>query len=287
MIRTPQTIAAHMTHVLTPAVTAAEALTQPTPSLHRRVIGSAVLLARVDLRAIAASLAAERTQARAGRPRGERGGGKGSGRGGSTSTTEDVAGELWRIRDVGLQLAEALDRLHPDPTWPAVTSGLRARTTCATELVASCAGACFGSLNPERAWDDLADSIDGLEIAVRHVLTNARRAERTRAWRAAPIDVDPPDQTLEAARCSSWPLGKDRNGEPIRCGNYRGAHGHIHPDTGVHHHDDLCDDCYRLLCPRCWSRIRRTPGAGECMACEIAQRRQRVAAGMSHGAHSR
>ena len=278
--RTPQTIAAHMTHILAPAVRAAEALTQPNPRLRLYITGNAKLLTEIDLVAIAHSLAGERAQASAGRPRGSSNG-AGS-KGAVTSTTEDCALELDRISDIGLMLAEAIDRLHPDPSWPPITSGIRTRLQCATEHTLATAAGCFDTLNPERSYDDLEDSVDGLCIAVREVLKRAETARRTRAWFALPAQVDLPDTAreaaLEAARCTSWPLGKDRNGEPARCGNYRGEHGHRHPDTDSAHHDDLCDDCYMLVCPQCWSRVRRTPKAKECDACEIRNRRGKKAA---------
>jgi len=260
--------------MLAPTVRAAEALTQPSPTLHRRIIGTAVTLAHIDLFTIAADLADARACALDGRPRGES---SGRGGGGATSTTEDVGTELWRIRDIGLQLDEAIDKLHPDPSWPTISSGLRERTACATEHVLAAAAACFATLNPERAYDDLADAVDGLCVAATEVRRLATIAAKTRAWRATPESVDPPDDTLEAARCTSWPLGMDRNGKPARCGNYRGEHGHRHPITGSAHHDDLCDDCYRMVCPQCWSRVRRTPNARDCMACEIRTRRGRAA----------
>lgn len=272
--RTPQTIAAHLTTNLTPAVTTAETLlSDANPRLHHRLTGCAVTLDGINLQAIAASLAEQRHQASQGRPRGES-----SGRSsGISNTTADTANEMHRLREIGLDLATALDRLHPDPRWPAIETGMRARQSCATEHVAACAGEAYGTLNRDRCLDDLIDAVDGLCVAVLDVQRKARTAMRARAWSSRDLqaaDIDPPDVILEAAKCTSWPLGRDKDGEQRRCGNYRSDHRDA---NGTAHHCDTCDDCYKLICPKCWTRVRQTPGSKECAACEIRDRRQRAA----------
>ena len=166
---------------------------------------------------------------------------------------------------------EALDRLHPHPDWPPITSGLRARLTTATEALIA---ACVATQDPQVAWEDLADAVEGVQVATAAVIHAARRASRARAWaREYDIDdIDPPDTLTEAARCTGWPNGKDKAGEPIGCRNWRTDH---RDPNGATHHDDLCLDCLAKLCPQCWQRPRRTPGARECMACEIRNRRTR------------
>lgn len=273
--RTPQLIAAHISRTLVPAIEGAfGSLGARRGDVVSRALGCAITLEYIDLAAIAVSLGHERAQARQGRPRqGEsrRSGGIG------TSTTEDVANEVVRLQLIGLDLAEALDRLHPDPRWPPLTSGWRQRTTTATEHVTAACVAVYGAQDPIRAAEDLSDAVDGLHAATRDVVVKARRADQARAWGAQGADVDPPNDLIEAARCSGWPKGRDREGALVGCRNWRGAQGHLNPETNTHHHEDLCDDCYRSLCPLCWSRVRRSPGAKECMACEIRLRRGRAA----------
>lgn len=273
--RTPQLIAAHISRTLVPAIEGAfGSLGARRGDVVSRALGCAITLEYTDLAAIAASLGHERAQARQGRPRqGEsrRSGGIG------TSTTEDVANEVVRLQLIGLDLAEALDRLHPDPRWPPLASGWRQRTTTATEHVTAACVAVYGAQDPIRAAEDLSDAVEGLHAATKDVVAKARRAGQARAWGAQGADVDPPDDLAEAARCTGWPKGRDRDGALVGCRNWRGTQGHLNPETNTHQHDDLCDDCYRSLCPLCWSRVRRSPGAKECMACEIKQRRGRAA----------
>lgn len=273
MPRTPQTIAAHLRLALAPAVAGLTPWLDGDQQRHTRtIVGCAAILDPLDLFAVATSLTEQRRQAVAGRPRGES-----SGRGGGVSSpTASVAEELDRIRMAGFLLAQAIDRLHPDPTWPSIESGWRAATSTATEHLAR-------TIVAVREGDpdaDLDDAVDCLSIATREVAKRYRLALTVRAWAPARVElaeIDPPDAVTEAARCSGWPLGVDREGRQVRCGNFRGAFPRRHPDTGAEQHSDLCDDCYRMLCPRCWSRIRRTPGAAECMACEIRARRARAA----------
>ena len=276
--RTPQTIAAHLRHISAPAVAAAvtsleAAGATPISGLARRVIGCGVLLDAIDLPAITASLAEQCHQAEQGRPRS--GGGRGSG--GITNTTADNGIERHRITEFAREVLEAVNRLHPDP------SAQHTRTPTATEnVLARCADA-YGTLNPDRALDEIRDAVDGLCIATKDVLDKTRAATSARAWYHRPPgrdvtpDIDPPDPLLEAARCTSWPLGVGKDGQPNRCGNYRGAHARTNPHTGSEQNSDLCDDCYRLVCPKCWSRVRQTPNSKECGACEIRDRRARAA----------
>ena len=265
--RTPQSIAAHITTALIPAITTTAGQHGRHPgNLITRLQGCAINLANVDLAAIAASLGREHHTAAAGRPRQGAGGNTG---GIGTSTTEDISCELDRISRYWLDLTETIDRLHPHPDWPPITSGLRARLTTATEaLIAVC------TQDPQVAWEDLTDAVEGVQVATAAVMHAARRASRARAWaREHDLDdIDPPDTLTEAARCTGWPNGKDKAGEPIGCRNWRTDH---RDPNGATHHEDLCLDCYALLCPQCWQRPRRTPGARECMACEIRNRRTR------------
>jgi len=135
--RTPQSIAAHITTALIPAITTtAGQLGRHPGNLITRLQGAAINLANVDMPAIAASLGREHHTAAAGRPRQGAGGNTG---GIGTSTTEDIGCELDRISRYWLDLTETIDRLHPHPDWPPITSGLRARLTTATEaLIAAC-----------------------------------------------------------------------------------------------------------------------------------------------------
>ena len=270
--RTPQTIAAHITTALIPAITTTAGQHGRHPgNLITRLQGAAINLAQIDLPAIAASLGREHHTAAAGRPRQGAGGNTG---GIGTSTTEDIGCELDRISRYWLDLTETIDRLHPHPDWPPITSGLRARLTTATEALIAVCVAPGATQDPQVAWEDLTDAVEGVQVATAAVIHAARRASRARAWaREHDLDdIDPPDTLTEAARCTGWPNGKDKAGEPIGCRNWRTDH---RDPNGATHHEDLCLDCYALLCPQCWQRPRRTPGARECMACEIRNRRTR------------
>lgn len=270
--RTPQSIAAHITTALIPAITTTAGQHGRHPgNLITRLQGAAINLANVDLPAIAASLGREHHTAAAGRPRQGAGGNTG---GIGTSTTEDISCELDRISRYWLDLTETIDRLHPHPDWPPITSGLRARLTTATEALIAVCVAPGATQDPQVAWEDLTDAVEGVQVATAAVMHAARRASRARAWaREHDLDdIDPPDTLTEAARCTGWPNGKDKAGEPIGCRNWRTDH---RDPNGATHHEDLCLDCYALLCPQCWQRPRRTPGARECMACEIRNRRTR------------
>ena len=270
--RTPQTIAAHITTALIPAITTTAGQHGRHPgNLITRLQGAAINLAQIDLPAIAASLGREHHTAAAGRPRQGAGGSTG---GIGTSTTEDIGCELDRLSRYWLELTEAIDRLHPHPDWPPITSGLRARLTTATEALIAVCVAPGATQDPQVAWEDLTDAVEGVQVATAAVMHAARRASRARAWaREHDLDdIDPPDTLTEAARCTGWPNGKDKAGEPIGCRNWRTDH---RDPNGATHHEDLCLDCYALLCPQCWQRPRRTPGARECMACEIRNRRTR------------
>ena len=271
--RTPQSIAAHITTALIPAITTTAGQHGRHPgNLITRLQGAAINLAQIDLPAIAASLGREHHTAAAGRPRQGAGGNTG---GIGTSTTEDISCELDRISRYWLDLTETIDRLHPHPDWPPITSGLRARLTTATEALIAVCVAPGATQDPQLAWEDLADAVEGVQVATAAVKHAARRATEARAWTKPGDDnddIDPPDTITEAARCTGWPNGKDKAGEPIGCRNWRTDH---RDPNGATHHEDLCLDCYALLCPQCWQRPRRTPGARECMACEIRNRRTR------------
>lgn len=270
--RTPQTIAAHITTALIPAITTtAGQLGRHPGNLITRLQGAAINLTNIDMPAIAASLGREHHTAATGRPRQGAGGNTG---GIGTSTTEDIGCELDRLSRYWLDLTEAIDRLHPHPDWPPITSGLRARLTTATEALIAVCVAPGATQDPQLAWEDLADAVEGVQVATAAVIHAARRASRARAWaREHDLDdIDPPDTITEAARCTGWPNGKDKAGEPIGCRNWRTDH---RDPNGATHHDDLCLDCLAKLCPQCWQRPRRTPGARECMACEIRNRRTR------------
>ena len=263
--RTPQSIAAHITTALIPAITTTAGQHGRHPgNLITRLQGAAINLANVDMPAIAASLGREHHTAAAGRPRQGAGGSTG---GIGTSTTEDIGCELDRLSRYWLDLTEAIDRLHPHPDWPPITSGLRARLTTATEALIAVCVAPGATQDPQVAWEDLTDAVEGVQVATAAVKHAARRATEARAWTKPGDDnddIDPPDTITEAARCTT-----------TGCDNYRGTHGHRHPDTGAEHHATICDSCYQQLCPQCWTRPRRTPGARECMACEIRNRRTR------------
>ena len=273
--RTPQSIAAHITTALIPAITTTAGQHGRHPgNLITRLQGAAINLTNIDMPAIAASLGREHHTAAAGRPRQGAGGNTG---GIGTSTTEDIGCELDRLSRYWLDLTEAIDRLHPHPDWPPITSGLRARLTTATEALIAVCVAPGATQDPQVAWEDLTDAVEGVQVATAAVMHAARRASRARAWaREHDLDdIDPPDTLTEAARCTGWPNGKDKTGEPIGCGNWRTDHRDPNGAGGVTHHDDLCLDCYAKLCPLCWTRVRRTVGAKECMACEIRNRRTR------------
>ena len=263
--RTPQTIAAHITTALIPAITTTAGQHGRHPgNLITRLQGAAINLAQIDLPAIAASLGREHHTAAAGRPRQGAGGNTG---GIGTSTTEDISCELDRLSRYWLDLTETIDRLHPHPDWPPITSGLRARLTTATEALIAVCVAPGATQDPQLAWEDLRDAVEGVQVATAAVKHAARRATEARAWTKPGDDnddIDPPDTITEAARCTT-----------TDCDNYRGTHGHRHPDTGAEHHADKCDSCYLALCTVCYARPRRTPGARECMACEIRNRRTR------------
>ena len=267
-----ESIAAHITTALIPAITTTAGQHGRHPgNLITRLQGAAINLAQIDLPAIAASLGREHHTAAAGRPRQGAGGNTG---GIGTSTTEDISCELDRISRYWLDLTETIDRLHPHPDWPPITSGLRARLTTATEALIAVCVPLRATQDPQVAWEDLTDAVEGVQVATAAVMHAARRASRARAWaREHDLDdIDPPDTLTEAARCTGWPNGKDKAGEPIGCRNWRTDH---RDPNGATHHEDLCLDCYALLCPQCWQRPRRTPGARECMACEIRNRRTR------------
>lgn len=266
--RTPQTIAAHLRHISAPATRTAETQLDPTnPRLHLRIIGAAELLDHIDLHAIADNLTEQRHQAQQGRPRN---GGSGRGSGGITNTTADIATEMYRIREYGLELQIAIDAIHPDPAWPAN------RCSTGTEALARCCAEAFTTSRPDWALDNLIDAVANLADQTRRILAAAKAASGARAWYDRPPgrdvtpDIDPPDPLLEAARCTGWPLGKDKHGDPIGCPNWRTDHRDA---NGVTHHDDTCLDCYRLICPHCWSRVRRSPGASECDTCHTRRRR--------------
>ena len=270
-----ESIAAHITTALIPAITTTAGQHGRHPgNLITRLQGCAINLTNIDMPAIAASLGREHHTAAAGRPRQGAGGNTG---GIGTSTTEDISCELDRISRYWLDLTETIDRLHPHPDWPPITSGLRARLTTATEALIAVCVAPGATQDPQLAWEDLTDAVEGVQVATAAVMHAARRASRARAWaREHDLDdIDPPDTLTEAARCTGWPNGKDKTGEPIGCRNWRTDHRDPNGAGGVTHHDDLCLDCYAKLCPLCWTRVRRTVGAKECMACEIRNRRTR------------
>ena len=213
--RTPQSIAAHITTALIPAITTTAGQHGRHPgNLITRLQGCAINLTNIDMPAIAASLGREHHTAAAGRPRQGAGGNTG---GIGTSTTEDISCELDRISRYWLDLTETIDRLHPHPDWPPITSGLRARLTTATEALIAVCVAPGATQDPQVAWEDLTDAVEGVQVATAAVMHAARRASRARAWaREHDLDdIDPPDTLTEAARCTGWPNGKDKAGEPL------------------------------------------------------------------------
>lgn len=253
---TPEIIAAHLRTTTEPRMRAAAemlagVLGQPLPKMMTaRILGAANTIERIDLVALSLHLAHQRALAEHGRPKGEH-----SGKSSVTPRpTESAAVEADRIRAAGLALREALDRIMPDPEWPGV------RVATATEAAERVAGECWGTLSPAQSWDDLHDAADVIADVAREAWRLAQRCLRIHAWGRDPEDVEPPDLTRCAGRIK---------GEP--CGNHVSVHHH--PDTGSVHHADLCDDCYRLVCPVCWERPRRTPNARECSRCESRARR--------------
>lgn len=251
----------------------------PMRSLALTVDACGRTMQQINLVAITLTLGAQRAIALDGRPRGDSDGPRA--KGGVSRPTESAADELARIKDMGLDLAEALDRIHPDPSWPTIASGLRSRLRTATETLSEACKDAWGTLSPAQALDDLADAVEGLLISVGDAALKARRAERCRAW-GRDVDVDPPIEQigktiLETVRCKGWPKGT-HNGEPVGCGNFIGEFGHRHPETGSKQHGDLCDSCYALLCSVCFGAPRRTPGAKDCTTCSVRASRQRKAA---------
>lgn len=269
--RTPQTIAAHLRLILTPAI---EALTLPGDDArkHARTLRAcATTLESIDLHAIAHHLADQRACAAQGRPRGS---GGVRARNTISDPTADTGNELHRIIDLGMELQRAIDRIHPDPDWPTIESGWRAMQSTSTEAIAALIDQVR---HGEAPADDLADVIDTCADNVRHAHKCAMRATRCRAWLARfeqPADVDPPDPILEAMRCTSTMLGVDKDGEQIRCGKWRTTHRDA---NGSEVRSDLCSDCWALLCSVCHANVRRSPGAKDCMRCEIRARRGRAA----------
>lgn len=270
MQRTPQTIAAHLRTIAT--TIAALALPGNDANKHNRTLRAcAHTLDHIDLHDIAASLANERACAAEGRPRGEHGV---RSRNAISNPTADIAAEMHRIIDLGMDLQRALDRLMPDPDWPTIESGWRAMSSTSSEAIVALIDQVR---HGEAPAIDLAAAVETCADNVRLAHQAARRAASCRAWlsrREDASEVDPPDPILEAMRCSGWPLGVDKDGEQVRCGNWRTVH---RTDTGTEINSDLCDDCHALLCTRCRSRRRRTAGAKDCTACEMADRRKRAA----------
>ncbi len=276
MSAVPSLVGHYLQHIAAPATTAAynhlaERAAMPPMRLGSTVQACGLVMEQIDLAAISLSLGHARGIAVHGRPKGDSAGPRA--KGGVSRPTESAADELARIKDIGMDLAEALDRIHPDPSWPTIASGLRSRLRTATEVLAEACGDAWGTLSPAQALDDLADAVEGLHVNVTDAAAKARRAAQCRAWGRA-SEVDPPDPVLEAMRCEAWWLGADKDGEPIRCGQWRSEH---RTETGSVHPSRICDQHFRELCPQCGLRPRRTTGASECMACEIRKRRQRAA----------
>jgi hypothetical protein len=271
MQRTPQTIAAHLRTILAPAL-AALTLPGDEANKHARTMRAcATTLDGIDLAHLAAHLAYQRATAAGGRPRGE---GGARPRNTISDPTGDTANELHRIIDTGMTLRRALDRIHPDPDWPSIESGWRAMASTSTEAIAALIEAVRVGESPAV---DLGGAVECCADNVREAAHAARNATGCRAWlapRALPADVDPPDPIREANRCAAWWLGANRDGDAIRCTNWRSEHRDA---NGTEQHSDLCDDHWAELCKHCHTRPRRTKGASECMACEIRNRRQRAA----------
>lgn len=277
MSATPSLVGHYLQHIAAPATTAAynhlaERAAMPPMRLGSTVQACGLVMEQIDLRAIAVSLTAQRGIAVDGRPKGDSAGPRA--KGGVSRPTESAADELARIKDIGLDLAEALDRIHPDPSWPTIASGLRSRLRTATEVLAEACGDAWGTLSPAQALDDLADAVERLRVNVTDAAAKARRAAQCRAWGRA-SEVDPPDPVLEAMRCQAWWLGTDKDGEPHRCGQWASEH---RTDTGSVHPSRLCDDHWRELCSVCMAAPRRTPGAKDCTTCSVRASRQRKAA---------
>lgn len=258
--RTPQTIAAHMHTILAPTTATAchwyERAGHPIGHLARTITGAAITLDGINLYDIAGSLSEQRRQAEQGRPRGGSGNGGGSSPSVS-STTADTAMELYRIRSYGMDLQEAIDRLHPDPVWPTIASGWRARNSTATENLAHELDLTWTG---DSSAGNLTDAVEGIAVAVKLVVMRANRAGKVRAWHGDPADIDPPDDLTEAARCST-----------PDCGHWRADHRDANGST---HDTDKCIECVAKLCPMCWTRPRRSPNAKDCMACQIRNRRR-------------
>lgn len=283
MSAVPSLVSHYLQHIAAPATTAAYnhlaeriiANGQELPFLRPlapKVDACGRVMGQIDLHIIAVSLTAQRTIAIDGRPHGD-----GDGRrakGGVSRPTEDAAAEFGRIRDIGMDLAEALDRIHPDPSWPTIASGLRSRLRTATEVLAEACGDAWGTLSPVQALDDLADAVEGLHVNVTDAAAKARKAAQCRAWGRA-SEVDPPDPVLEAMRCEAWWLGADKDGNAIRCGQWRSEH---RTETGSVHPSRVCDQHWAELCRSCWGAPRRTPGAKDCTTCSVRASRQRKAA---------
>lgn len=242
---TPEIIAAHILTTTEPRMRAAGImlagrLNQPEPrTLSSRVIGAARFVESIDIVAITVNLGYQRGMAEHGRPKGEHNGKSSV----TPRPTESAAVEADRIRMAGFNLREALDRLYPD-----------------IEAAERVAGECWGALSPEIAWDNLHTAADVLADAAREAWLAAERARKIKAWGKHDDEPEAPDLTVCAGRMKEAP-----------CGNH--VSPHHHPETGSVHHADLCDDCYRLVCPVCWERPRRTPNARECSRCESRARR--------------
>lgn len=277
MSAVPSLVGHYLQHIAAPATTAAynhlaERAAMPPMRLGSTVQACGLVMEQIDLRAIAVSLTAQRGIAVDGRPRGESAGPRA--KGGVSRPTESAGDEMERIRQVGRDLEEALNRVHPDPGWPAIESGRRGRVRVATEVLAEMCADAWGTLCPEKALDDLANAVDMLHVNVADAAAKARKAAQCRAWGRA-SDVDPPDPVLEAMRCEAWWLGADKDGEPIRCGQWRSEH---RTETGSVHPSRVCDQHWAELCRSCWGAPRRTPGAKDCTTCSVRASRQRKAA---------
>lgn len=268
MSAVPSLVGHYLQHIAAPATTAAynhlaERAAMPPMRLGSTVQACGLVMEQIDLVAISLSLGHARGIAVHGRPTGDSAGPRA--KGGVSRPTESAADELARIKDIGLDLAEALDRIHPDPSWPTIASGLRSRLRTATEVLAEACGDAWGTLSPAQALDDLADAVEGLHVNVTDAAAKARKAAQCRAWGRA-SEVDPPDPVLEAMRCK------------YGCGNFIGKYPHRHPETGTEHHERTCDACYAALCRVCFNAPRRTPGAKDCSPCAMRASRQRKAA---------
>lgn len=277
MTAQPSLVGHYLQHIAAPATTAAynhlaERAAMPPMRLGSTVQACGLVMEQIDLRAIAVSLTAQRGIAVDGRPKGDSAGPRA--KGGVSRPTESAGDEMERIRQVGRDLEEALNRVHPDPGWPAIESGRRGRVRVATEVLAEMCADAWGTLCPEKALDDLANAVDMLHVNVTDAATKARKAAQCRAWGRA-SDVDPPDPVLEAMRCEAWWLGADKDGEPIRCGQWRSEH---RTETGSVHPSRVCDQHWAELCRSCYGAPRRTPGAKDCTTCSVRASRQRKAA---------